>query len=114
VIRKRRAWPGGLPARGFSGPGDFNAQLADWLVRANSRQHRGLGCRPADQWDADKAAMLGLRPVAPVTRWRLCTRLPRDYYVRVDSNDYPADTDVQQRALPDYDRILGISDQGAA
>jgi hypothetical protein len=26
----------------------------------------------------------------------------------------PADTDVQQRALADYDRILGTGDQGAA
>jgi hypothetical protein len=122
--------------------------------------------------------MLGLPPVAPVTGWRLATRLPRDHYVRVDSNDYsvhpsvigrmagiaagleevtvtcggrqvawhprcwaahqsitdpahaaaaaqlrlarrlagsrPADTAVQQRALADYDRILGTGDQGAA
>jgi transposase len=116
---------------------------------------------------------------APVTGWRISTRLPRDHYVRLDSNDYsvhpsvigrkvevaagleevtvtwqdrlvarhprcwaahqsitdpahtaaaaqlrqerrlitarPADTDVQQRALSDYDQILGTaSDQGAA
>jgi hypothetical protein len=122
--------------------------------------------------------MLGLPPVAPVTGWRLSTRLARDHYVRVDSNDYsvdpavigrtveiaagleevtvtcqgrqvarhlrcwaahqsvtdpahaaaaaqlrqarrlitvqPVDTDVQQRVLSDYDRILGTGDQGAA
>jgi transposase len=122
--------------------------------------------------------MLGLPPVAPVTGWRLATRLPRDHYVRVDSNDYsvhpsvigrtveitagleevtvtcqgrlaarhprcwaahqsitdpahaaaaaqlrqarrlvtarPAEADVQQRDLADYDRILGTGDQGAA
>ena len=80
-----------LPGRGFTSPADFNAQLTGWLVRANTRQHRVLGCRPADRWDADKAAMLGLPPVAPVTGWRLSTRLPRDYYVRVDSNDYSVD-----------------------
>src|SRR5262249_25629714 len=143
-----------------------------------TRQHRGLGCRPADRWEADKAAMLELPPVAPVTGWRLATRLPRDHYVRVDSNDYsvdpsvigrnveiaagleevtvacqgrqvarhprswaahqsitdpahaaaaarlrqarrlaaarPADTPVQQRALADYDRILGTGGQGVA
>ena len=55
-----------LPGRGFTGPADFNAQLADWLARANARQHRTLGCRPADRWDADRAAMLALPPVAPV------------------------------------------------
>jgi transposase len=32
--------------------------------------------------------MLELPPVAQVTGWRLTTRLPRDHYVRVDSNDY--------------------------
>jgi len=30
----------------------------------------------------------GLPPIAPVTGWRLATRLPRDHYVRLDSNDY--------------------------
>ena len=54
----------------------------DWLVRANHRQHRVLGCRPADRVEADKAAMLALPPVAPSTGWRSSTRLPRDHYVR--------------------------------
>jgi transposase len=77
-----------LPGRGFSGPADFNAQLGEWLVRANARQHRRLGCRPVDRWEADRAAMLELTPVAPVVGWRATTRLPRDHYVRLDSNDY--------------------------
>jgi transposase len=77
-----------LPGRAFTGSADFNAQLTDWLSRANQRQHRRLGCRPVDRWGADRAAMLNLPPVAPVTGWRLSTRLPRDHYVRLDSNDY--------------------------
>ena len=32
--------------------------------------------------------MLRLPPVAPVTGWRSSLRLPRDHYVRLDSNDY--------------------------
>jgi hypothetical protein len=32
--------------------------------------------------------MLALPPVAPVTGWRSSLRLPRDHYVRLDSNDY--------------------------
>jgi hypothetical protein len=32
--------------------------------------------------------MLALPPVDPVVGWRATTRLPRDHYVRLDSNDY--------------------------
>jgi hypothetical protein len=32
--------------------------------------------------------MLALPPVAPVVGWRRSERLPRDHYVRIDSNDY--------------------------
>ncbi len=77
-----------LPGRSFASPADFNTQLDQWLARANARHHRLLGCRPVDRWDADRAAMLALPPVAPVVGWRLTTRLPRDHYVRLDGNDY--------------------------
>ena len=77
-----------LPGRSFTSPEDFNAQLEAWLVRANNRQHRGLGCRLVDRIDADRAAMVALPPVAPTVGWRLTTRLPRDHYVRLDANDY--------------------------
>jgi len=77
-----------LPGRAFTSPADFNAQLASFLARANTRRHRALGCSPADRIEADRAAMTGLPPVAPVTGWHLALRLPRDHYVRLDSNDY--------------------------
>jgi transposase len=77
-----------LPGRSFAGPADFNGQLAAWLVRANQRHHRRLGCRPAERWEADRSAMVALPPVAPMTGWRSATRLPRDHYVRLDANDY--------------------------
>ncbi|MBF6271703.1 IS21 family transposase [Nocardia farcinica] len=77
-----------LPGRTFTSPADFNFQLTEWLVKANQRHHRRLGCRPIDRWQADRAAMLELPPVDPVVGWRFSTRLPRDHYVRLDSNDY--------------------------
>ncbi len=77
-----------LPGRSFGSPADFNGQLQGWLARANTRQHRALGCRPADRMDADRFAMLALPPVAPVVGWRSSQRLARDHYVRLDSNDY--------------------------
>jgi transposase len=88
-----------LPGRCFTSPTDFNAQLADWLVRANQRQHRRLGCRPVDRWEADRGAMLELPPVAPVVGWRSTTRLPRDHYVRLDSNDYSVHPSVIGRRV---------------
>ena len=77
-----------LPGRSFVSPADFNAQLEDWLPRANTRQHRALGCRPTDRFEADQAAMLPLPPVPPALGWAQSVRLPRDHYIRLDSNDY--------------------------
>jgi transposase len=77
-----------LPGRAFTSPADFNTQLAGWLALVNTRPRRALGCSPAERIGADKAAMLALPPVAPVTGWRASARLARDHYVRLDSNDY--------------------------
>ena len=77
-----------LPGRSFTSPADFNTQLGSWLTLANGRPRRALGCSPAERITADKTAMLGLPPVAPQTGWRAHTRLARDHYVRLDSNDY--------------------------
>jgi transposase len=97
-----------LPGRTFASPDDFNAQLADWLVLANRRQRRVLGCAPADRIDADRAAMLPLPPVEPVTGWASMLRLPRDHYVRLDGNDYsvhPAAVGRRVEVRADLDRV---------
>jgi transposase len=88
-----------LPGRSFTSPGDFNIQLASWLVRANDRQHRAIGCRPSQRVHADQTAMLALPPVAPVVGWREAVRLPRDYYVRLDGNDYSVHPSVIGRRV---------------
>jgi len=88
-----------LPGRAFASPADFNGQLEAWLVRANSRRHRALGCRPVDRLDADRAAMVALPPVPPQVGWRLSTRLPRDHYVRLDGNDYSVHPSVVGRRV---------------
>ncbi len=77
-----------LPGRDFTGPADFNAQLDAWLGLVNTRTRRALGCAPTARIAADRERMLTLPPVAPVTGWRSSTRLARDHYVRLDSNDY--------------------------
>jgi transposase len=88
-----------LPGRTFISPGDFNTQLQGFLVRANTRQHRVLGCRPADRIEGDRAAMLALPPVPPAVGWRSSTRLARDHYVRLDSNDYSVHPGVIGRRI---------------
>ncbi|MEU8125573.1 IS21 family transposase [Spirillospora sp. NPDC049024] len=89
-----------MPGRSFTGPGDFNAQLDHWLAhRANVRHHRRIECRPADRIVTDMAAMVPLPPVAPVVGWRTSTRLARDHYVRIASNDYSVHPSVIGRLV---------------
>ena len=97
-----------LPGRRFTSPEDFNTQLADWLVLANSRRKRVLGCAPVERIDADVAAMLPLPPVPPVTGWETTGRLARDHYVRLDSNDYSVHPSAVGRRIlvrADLDRV---------
>jgi len=88
-----------LPGRVFASAADFNAQLAGWVATVNARYRRHLECAPADRIAADRAAMIALPPLAPVTGWRRTARLPRDHYVRLDANDYSVDPSVIGRRI---------------
>jgi transposase len=89
-----------LPGRTFTGPADFNTQLAAWTATVNTRQRRVLGCAPAERVEADRAAMLQLPPLAPATGWRAALRLPRDHYVGLDGNDYSVHPAAAWRSPP--------------
>jgi hypothetical protein len=80
-----------MPGRTFTSPHDFNAQFTDWLERANARVVRTIKTRPIDLIDTDRAAMLALPPIPLHLGWRNRVRLGRDYYVRLDTNDYSVD-----------------------
>jgi transposase len=102
-----------LPGRSFTSPADFNTQLSAWLALVSTRPRRALGCSPAERISADKAAMLTLPPVAPETGWRAWTRLPRDHYVRLDSNDYsvhPAAVGRRIEVTADLARVRVLCD----
>jgi transposase len=88
-----------LPGRSFTGPGDFNGQLQQWLTVVNARPRRALGCAPADRITADRQAMVALPPVPPATGWRWSLRLSRDHYIRLDSNDYSVHPAVVGRRI---------------
>lgn len=80
-----------LPGRVFASPEDFNTQLTHWLVTANQRVVRRLGGRPAEMLEQDRARMMPLPRSAPATGLTHRIRLARDYYIRVDGNDYSVD-----------------------
>lgn len=88
-----------LSGRSFASPDSFNSQLAEWLPRANSRTIRSLGGRPIDVVERDLQAMTVLPPLPPVTGLRNRVRLARDYYVRIDANDYSVDPRVIGRLV---------------
>lgn len=77
-----------LPGRSFADIDDFNRQLTSWLRRANQRIHGTTRVRPSEAIFEDRGSMMPFPPVLPDPSWRFTTRLPRDHYVRVDTNDY--------------------------
>lgn len=101
VVERRNGWfeTSFMPGRSFASPADFNDQFADWLARANTRVVRTTRASPVDLIDADRAAMLALPPVPPPVGWRNRVRLGRDYYVRLDTNDYSVDPTVIGRIV---------------
>ena len=103
-----------LPGRSFASPADFNAQLGEWTLLANSRRKRVLGCAPADRIAADRAAMAPLPPLAESSLgWHNRIRLPRDHYVRLDTCDYSVDPAVIGRIVDvraDLDQVTVTCD----
>ncbi|MHA6757174.1 IS21 family transposase [Streptacidiphilus sp. PAMC 29251] len=80
-----------LPGRQFASPTDFNDQLGDWLVKANTRTVRSIQGRPVDLLETDLLSMLPLPPLDPTVGLSHRIRLGRDYYVRLDTVDYSVD-----------------------
>jgi hypothetical protein len=110
VVERRNGWfeTSFMPGRSFASPADFNEQFTDWLGRANARVVRTTKAAPVDRLDADRAGMLPLPPIPLHLGWRNRIRLGRDYYVRLDTNDYSVDPTVIGRLVDvtaDLDRV---------
>jgi hypothetical protein len=93
IVERRNGWfeTSFMPGRTFRSPDDFNTQFSDWLVTGNARVVRTIKAKPVDLLQADLAAMLPLPPIPLHLGWRNRIRLGRDYYVRLDTNDYSVD-----------------------
>ena len=93
IVERRNGWfeTSFLPGRTFASPQDFNEQLNAWLTLKNARVVRTTGVAPTHRLASDLAAMRPLPPTPLVLGWHQRVRLGRDYYVRVDSNDYSVD-----------------------
>ena len=84
-----------MPGRDFESPADFDAQFTDWLSDrqrpggAHDQGPPGRSARRRPGGDAAAAAGAHRR-----SGWVNRVRLGRDYYVRVDSNDYSVDPAV--------------------
>lgn len=110
VVERRNGWfeTSFMPGRRFASPADFNDQFTDWLTKANARVVRTIKAAPVDLVDVDRAAMLALPPIPLHLGWRNKIRLGRDYYVRLDTNDYSVDPTVIGRMVDvagDLDRV---------
>ena len=101
LLERRNGWfeTSFMPGRSFVSPADFNTQFADWLTRANARKVRTIKAAPVDLIDVDRSAMLPLPPIPLHLGWRNRVRLGRDYYVRIDTNDYSVDPAVIGRLV---------------
>ena len=97
-----------MPGRTFaSRPTSTPSSPTGWRGRTR-RVVRTIKARPIDLVDADRAAMLALPPVPLHLGWRNQIRLGRDYYVRVDTNDYSVDPTAIGRLVDvtaDLDRV---------
>jgi hypothetical protein len=110
VVERRNGWfeTSFMPARTFESPADFNDQFGGWLTTANARTVRTTRAAPIDRLEADRSAMLALPPIPLHLGWRNRVRLGRDYYVRLDTNDYSVDPSVIGRLVDvsaDLDRV---------
>ena len=110
IVERRNGWfeTSFMPGRSFASPADFNEQFTDWLGVANQRRVRTLAASPISLLPADLAAMLPLPPIPLHLGWRNRIRLGRDYYVRIDTNDYSVDPRAIGRIVEvtaDLDRV---------
>ena len=101
------------PAASSRRTADFNGQLQQWLQLVNTRAAAGVGLRAERPDHRRPSGDAALPPVAPATGWRISTRLARDHYIRLDTNDYsvhPAVIGRRIEVIADLQRVRVLCD----
>lgn len=105
-----------FPGRRFSDVKDVQAQLDEWLGEvANQRLHRATHMVVAHAWQKDKEAMKPLS-IRPEVGRKEQIRLPRNYYVTVDTNRYSVHPSMIGRIVTvrvDLGRVEILSPDGS-
>ena len=102
-----------MPGRRFDLAGGLQRPVHRLARPGEPRVVRTIKARPIDLIEADRAAMLALPPIPLHLGWRNKIRLGRDYYVRLDTNDYSVDPTAIGRMVDvtaDLERVRVRSD----
>jgi transposase len=87
------------PGRAFANELDYQLQLDAWCERVNARIHRTLRCRPVDRLALERERMRSLPARPPDADRRFVIRVPRQPYLRFDTNDYSLDPRLAGRRV---------------
>lgn len=87
------------PGRAFASPEHFQACLDEWFEKANRRLHRGIRAVPAERLEAERQRMRPLPAAMPETDRRFVMRVPRQPYLRFDTDDYSLDPRAAGRRI---------------
>lgn len=105
-----------FPGREFVSLADAQTQLDEWVSGiANQRLHASTRQIPAHAWEAERALMGTLPPHAPQIGETYQRRLPRHYYVSVDTNQYSVHPHMIGRIVTvktDLDHVWIFSPEG--
>lgn len=105
-----------FPGRDFTSISDVQCQLDHWVTTvANQRLHATTREVPAHRWQAEREVMAPLPPQPPQIGQTYQRRLPRQYYVSVDTNRYSVHPQMIGRIVTvksDLERVWVLSPDG--
>jgi transposase len=87
------------PGRSFANELDFQLQLDGWCDKVNARVHRTTRAVVQERLAEEQALMRPLPEQLPDTDRRFVIRVPRQPYLRFDTNDYSLDPRLAGRRV---------------